>query len=100
MSFLLSLSLSLSLSELNTKKAYCPDDIPLVVLKTCASELATCLGKLFRLCLSTATFPSYWKRPLIQPVPKKDPSQPSNYRPVSLTSLLSKVSESILNRKI
>ncbi|KAL7647645.1 UNVERIFIED_CONTAM: hypothetical protein RMT77_001245 [Armadillidium vulgare] len=90
-----------ALSELNTKKAYGPDGIPPVVLKTCASELAPCLGKLFRLCLSTSTFPSCWKRALIQPVPKKgDPSQPSNYRPISLTSVLSKVFESILNRKI
>ncbi|KAL7641293.1 UNVERIFIED_CONTAM: hypothetical protein RMT77_008431 [Armadillidium vulgare] len=90
-----------ALSELNTKKAYGPDGIPPVVLKTCASELAPCLGKLFRLCLSTSTFPSCWKRALIQPVPKKgDPSQPSNYRPISLTCVLSKVFESILNRKI
>ena len=49
-----------ALSELNTKKAYGPDGIPPVVLKTCASELAPCLGKLFRLCLSTSTFPSCW----------------------------------------
>src|ERR1700755_643843 len=90
-----------ALSELNTKKSYGPDGIPPMVLKTCASELAPCLGKLFRLCLSTSTFPSCWKRALIQPVPKKgDPSQPSNYRPISLTSVLSKVFESILNRKI
>src|SRR6201990_2844 len=84
-----------ALSKLNTKKAYGPDGIPPMVLKTCASELAPCLGKLFRLCLSTSTFP------FIQPVPKKgDHSQPSNYRPISLTSFLSKVFESILNRKI
>ena len=90
-----------ALFELNNKNAYGPDGIPPVVLKTCASELAPCLGKLFRLCLSTSTFPSCWKRALIQPVPKKgDPSQPSNYRPISLTSVLSKVFESILNRKI
>src|ERR1700755_794677 len=47
-----------ALSELNTKKAYDPDGIPSVVLKTCASELAPCIGILFRLCLSTSTFPS------------------------------------------
>ncbi|KAL7634036.1 UNVERIFIED_CONTAM: hypothetical protein RMT77_015361 [Armadillidium vulgare] len=90
-----------ALSELNTKKAYGPDGIPPAVLKTCASELAPCLGKLFRLCRSTSTFPSCWKRSLIQPVPKKgDLSQPSNYSPISLTSVLSKVFESILKRKI
>src|ERR1044072_7265171 len=90
-----------ALSELNTKKAYGTDVIPPAVLKTCASELAPCLGKLFRHCLSTSTFPSCWKRALIQPVPMKgDPSQPSNYSPIFLTSVLSKVFESILNRKI
>ena len=90
-----------ALSELNTKKAYGPDGIPPVVLKTCASELAPYLGKLFRLCLSSSTFPSCWKKALIQPVPKKGgPSQPSNYRPIALTSILSKVFESILNKKI
>src|ERR1700755_2396009 len=91
MSFLLFLSLTLR----------SPVGIPPAVLKTCASELALCLGKLFRLCLSTSTFPSCWKRALIQPVPKKrDPFQPSNYRPISLTFVLSKIFESILNRKI
>src|ERR1700755_2739043 len=86
-------------SELNTKKAYGPDGIPPLFLKTCASELASCLGKLFRLCLSTLTFPSCWKRALIQPVPKKgNQSQPSNYRPISLTSVLYEVFESNLKR--
>ncbi|KAL7631113.1 UNVERIFIED_CONTAM: hypothetical protein RMT77_018583 [Armadillidium vulgare] len=74
-----------ALSELNTKKAYGPDGIPPVVLKTCASELAPCLGKLFYLCLSTSTFPSCWKRALIQLVPKKgDPSHPFGNIPILL----------------
>ena len=90
-----------ALSEFNTKKAYGPDGIPPVVLKLCARELAPCLEKLFNLCLSSGSFPSCWKRALIQPVPKKgDPTLPSNYRPIALTSVLSKVFESILNRKI
>ena len=90
-----------ALSELNTQKAYGPDGIPPVVLRNCVSALAPCLVKLFRLCLSTSTFPSSWKCALVQPVPKKgDRSLPSNYRPIALTSILSKVFESILNRKI
>ncbi len=56
--------------------------------------------KLFRLCLSTSTFPSYWKFAHVQPLPKKgDRSNPSNYRPIALISCLSKAFESILNRK-
>ena len=89
-----------ALSGLDSRKAYGPDGVPPVVLKNCASVLTPCLGKLFRLCLSTCTFPSCWKFALIQPVPKKgDRSQPSNYRPIALISCLSKVFESILNRK-
>ena len=90
-----------ALTELDPGKAYGPDGIPPVVLKTCASELTPCLGKLFRLCLSSGIFPSCWKFALIQPVPKKgDRSNPSNYRPIALISCLSKVFESILNKKI
>ena len=90
-----------ALSELDTRKAYGLDGVPPVVLKYCARELAPCLESLFSFCLSTGSYPSCWKRALIQPVPKKgDPSLPSNYRPIALTSVLSKVFESILNRKI
>ena len=47
-----------ALSELDTKNTYGPDGIPPVILKTCASELAPCLCKLFRLSLSPSIFPS------------------------------------------
>jgi hypothetical protein len=46
----------------------------------------------------TKTFPTCWKLSLIHPIPKKgDKSDPSNYRPISLTSILAKVFESLLN---
>ena len=90
-----------ALVGLNSNKAYGPDGIPPVVLKNCASVLTPCLGKLFRLCLSSCIFPSCWKFALIQPVPKKgDRSQPSNYRPIALISCIAKIFESILNQKI
>jgi hypothetical protein len=57
-----------ALSNLNVRKAYGLDGVPPIVLKNCASVLSPCLGKLFRLCLSTSSFPSCWKRALVQPV--------------------------------
>ena len=67
-----------ALSDLDTRKAYGPDGIPPLVLKSCAQALAPCLESLFHLCLSTGSFPACWKNALIQPVPKKgDPSLPS-----------------------
>ena len=90
-----------ALAGLNPQKAYEPDGVPPIVLRNCASVLAPCLVKLFRLCLSTSTFPSCWKFAYIQAVPKKgDRSNPSNYRPIALISCLSKVFVSILNKKI
>ncbi len=86
-------------SGLNPRKAYGPDWVPPIVLKNCASVLTPCLVKLFRLCLSTSTFPSCWKYAYIQPVPKKDDRfNPSNYRPIALLSCLSKAFEIILNK--
>ncbi len=89
-----------ALSGLNPRKAYGPDGVPPVILKNCAFVLTPCLVKLFRLCLSTSTFPSCWKYAYVQPVPKKgDHSNPSNYRPIALISCLPKALETILNWK-
>ncbi len=89
-----------ALSGLSPKKTYGPDGVPPIVLENCASVLTPYLVKLFRLCLSTSSSPSCWKYAYIQPVHKKgDRSNPSNYRPITLLSCLSKAFESILNRK-
>ncbi len=90
-----------ALSGLIPQKTYGPDGVPPIILKNCASMLTPCLVKLFRLCMSTSTFPSCWKYAHVQPVPKKgDRSNPSNYRPIALLSCLSEAFELILNQKI
>src|ERR1700755_314247 len=94
--FLLKMSFLLSLSLILRRRT-----VPMVFHLRFSKLVLPSFGKLFRLCHSTSTFPSCWKHALIQPVPKKgNPSKPSNYHPISLTSVLSKVFESILNRKI
>ena len=90
-----------ALSGLDSRMTYGPDGVPPVVLKNWASELPHCLVKLFRLCLSTSTYPSCWKFAHIQPFPEKsDLSNASNYRPIALISCLFKAFESVLNKKI
>ena len=79
---------------LKTGKASGPDGIPPRFLKEFADELAPVLCCLFRLILISCTYPSSWKHALVQPVPKKgDHCNPSNYRPIALTSAVAKVFE-------
>ncbi|XP_052750997.1 uncharacterized protein LOC128200723 [Galleria mellonella] len=89
------------LLSLDVHKSSGPDGIPAVVLKQCAPELCPVLTRLFTISYSTGQFPSTWKTTLVHPVPKKgDKSDPSNYRPIAIASLLSKVMERIVNAQL
>ncbi|CAH2041149.1 unnamed protein product, partial [Iphiclides podalirius] len=87
-----------ALFSLDIHKSSGPDGIPPIVLKTCAPELAPVLTRLFRLSYTLGVFPKTWKAALVHPIPKKgNSSDPSNYRPIAITSLLSKIMETIIN---
>ena len=80
------------LENLDTAKSPGPDRIRSVVLKHCASELAPVLQVIFTQSLSTGDILSDWLISNIAPVYKKgDHNLPSNYRPISLTSICSKM---------
>lgn len=90
-----------TLQKLDIKKATGPDGVPPIVLRRCAPELAPVLSKLFRLSYTLGSYPSSWKHAHIFPVPKKgDKSNPSNYRPIAITSILSKTMETIINKQL
>ena len=89
------------LHNINTSKAAGPDQIPNVILKECAKELAPGITKLFQLSVDTGTLPSDWKNAHVTPVYKKgDVHAAGNYRPVSLTSVLCKQLEHIVCRHL
>ena len=73
-------------------KASGPDMIPAKVLKDTASELASVLALILQQSYDTGTLPTTWKDANVTPIYKSGPrTDPRNYRPVSLTSLCSKV---------
>ena len=87
--------------QLDTSKSKCPDGITAIVLKTCAPELAPILNKLFQLSNNLGTFPTSWKQAHVFPIPKKgDKSNPLNYRPIAITSLISKTMETIITKQL
>ena len=89
------------LENLEHVKSPIPDKIHPLVLKHCASELAPVLQIIFSQSLSTGNIPSDWLISNITPVYKKgDRNLPSNYRPISLTSICSKTIEHVFYRFI
>ena len=89
------------LLQLNTSKSSGPDGIPAIGLKSCVPELVPVLNKLFQLSYNLGIFPSSWKLTHIFPISKKgDKSDPSNYRPIAITSLISKTMESIITKQL
>ena len=82
------------LLSLNTSKANGPDGISATMLKSTAYSIAPGLTKLFNKSISTGQLPSPWKTSSIVPIPKgNDKSSVTNYRPISLLSILSKILE-------
>ena len=47
-------------------------------------------------------FPSDWRKAILIPIPKpgKDPTKPTNYRPIALTSCICKTLERMINRRL
>ena len=88
--------------NLDLSKASGPDCVPVVVLKNCELELSYILVELFNKCLKESCFPDCWKVSLVVPVFKNagERSTAKNYHPVSLLSVVSKVSEKLVNNKI
>ena len=82
------------LAALDTTKASGPDGISARLLKSTALSIAPSLTKLFNLSITTGSLPSPWKKSLVVPIPKnQEQSKPSNYRPISLLPIASKILE-------
>ena len=85
------------LAKINTNKAHGPDGIHGKLLKNCAVGLAYPLSLLFRTCYNTGSIPEEWKLGHIVPIFKKGSKhEVSNYRPISLTSLVMKTLERLI----
>ena len=88
------------MKQINCSKANGPDEIPSRILKVCAEPLTQTLTDMFNLSLRLGKLPKDWTAANIVPIFKKgDKTNPRNYRPVSLTSIICKMLERIINHK-
>lgn len=90
------------LAKLNPTKSAGPDGLHSRVLKETAEQIAKPLEIIFKLSLTTGSIPTDWKKALVTPIYKNkgDKSDPANYRPISLTSVVCKVLESFIREGI
>ncbi len=91
----------LAVRNMKAKKSSSDDLILLQMLKAGLDELAPAMTKVFNLVLSSGEYPCQWRKGFITPLFKHgDRSQAKNYRGVTVTSTLSKVFETVLNKRI
>lgn len=89
------------LDNLNVNKSTGPDSIPPRVLYELRNELANPITILFNSSVEGGYVPKEWKLANVSPIFKKgSKSEANNYRPVSLTSVLCKILESLVKVKI
>ena len=91
----------ITIQKLKRKLSCGPDGLPPILFKELASSLSESLALLFNQLLSVEEVPDDWLKVIIIPVFKKGASGTlSNHRPVSLTSVSSKIMERIVSNKI
>ncbi|CAM4697526.1 unnamed protein product [Caretta caretta] len=89
------------LEQLNGTKSGGPDNLHPRILKELAHEIASPLARIFNESVNSVVVPYDWRIANIVPIFKKGKkSDPGNYRPVSLTSVVCNVFENILKEKV
>ena len=90
-----------ALKKLPTKTSCGPDGIPPLIIKKVARSISLPLSKIFDLSVQTGILPNQWLEAKVIPIFKKgENSNPSNYRPISLTVAASKALELIIKAEI
>jgi len=75
------------------------DDIPAWFLRLGAPIFAAPIAQLINQSVTAGVVPNQWKRAIITPVPKvSKPMQPSDFRPISITPVLSRSFEKYMVR--
>ena len=79
-----------------------PDEIHYQLLKHLPDASLLLLLNILNKIWISGDFPSDWRKAIVIPIPNpaKDPTNPTNYRPIALTSCICKTMEQIINRRL
>ena len=89
------------LNGLDISKSPGPDLVNAKILKELAESIAPVLSIIFKTSCETGCLPSKWKEANISAIYKKgDKHDRENYRPISLTSIICKIMESLIKETL
>ena len=89
------------LERINVTKSSGPDNIHPYVLQKTAGVTCIPLEIIFKKSINSGECPTDWRSANVAPIHKKgDRTDPSNYRPISLTSQVCKILESIVRAHV
>ncbi len=95
------LEIKRALDALNPDTGAVPGSVIPKALKTLSPFIAPTLFSIFNLSLQTSQIPDNWRHTIVIPVAKLPrTTDPSLFRPISLTSVVCKVLEAILKGKM
>ena len=89
-----------ALKNLNLKKATADEGFPKAIYKICSNSLAPPLTNIFNCSLKTENIPNEWKINNIIPVPKINPADINNIRPISLLRTPMRILEKLVLERI
>ncbi|KAJ4449541.1 hypothetical protein ANN_00942 [Periplaneta americana] len=82
-------------------KAQGPGNISIILIQNIQETVIPTIAHIFNSSLITSTFPKIWKQAFVLPLPKiKVPTDPNDYRPISILPAISKALERIVHRQI
>ena len=93
--------IQLLIKNLKMKSNSSPNGIPSKFQKVASCFVSEWLSKFFNKCMTAGEFPDSWKIAHITPIPKvHSPRSSSEYRPISVLPVLSKLFEKILYHRV
>ena len=99
-SYVSKLNVEKQLKQLKRRKASGYDNIPPGLLKDAATVLSGPLAFIINLSMRTGTVPTDWKLAKVVPLHKGGTHEISNYRPISILPVLSKVMERCVHNQL
>ena len=77
------------------------DGLCIRVIKASFDAIGDILLHIINTCLANSDFPDSWKHSIVHPIYKTgDPSDPSNFRPISIVPVLAKIVERLVQRQL